>query len=122
MANQYDVHAVAVNVGALSNAKRGLFKVPSGGGGITILDANLVTAGAGTSTVNLIKMTGGTTSSGTIASPTAGTGVVFAANVPQGFTVATPYVAEGSWVGLEELNVGALNAVAIISLTYIMGK
>lgn len=115
-----EIHGFTFNVGALTNAKRPALKVPSGLGGITVLAASVVQGGAGTQSVNLIDLgTAGTVSSGTIA--TLGS-VVFVANVPQAMTIATAYVAEGRYIGLEELNVGTMNTVSIVSLSYETGK
>ncbi len=120
MAN--DIEIVAVNVGALSNAKRPLFKIPSGYSGMKVVAGHVVTGGAGTSTVNLIDLgTSGTAVAGTVATMTEST--VFAANAPQAFTVsATPFLEAGRWLGIEELNVGALNTVAIVSVELVAGK
>lgn len=120
MAGQFDVNIVATEIGALSNALRPLFKVPSAGGGITVLGVNYSQAGAGTTALNLVNLgSAGTAVAGTIA--TKGS-AVYAANTPQSFTVSTPFVSAGEWVGVEELNVGAANAVSIISISYVTGK
>lgn len=120
MAESFDVKSVSVNIGALSNTYRPLFKVPSAGGGITVIDVNYSQAGAGTTALNLVDLgTAGTATAGTIA--TKGS-AVYAANVPQSFTLSTAFVEAGHWVGIAEANVGAANAVSIISLSYVQGK
>lgn len=118
MASQFDVHIVTGgNVGALSNATRALFRVPSGGGDITVLAADIVSGAAGTTALYLVEMgTAGTAAGGTIAS-FAGTLV---AGPNQG-TLVTAIVPEGYYVGIKEANVGAANAITIPSLSYIMG-
>ncbi len=114
-----EVHLNSANVGALSNAKRAICKVPSGLGGISIIGAEACLGGAGTSSVNLIDLgTTGTVSAGTIC--TLGS-VVFVANVPQAMTLSTAFVDEGHYIGVEELNVGAMNVVSIISFSYQTG-
>lgn len=115
--------SITGNVGALNNAKRGIWKVPSGYGGITVLGVNLVQSAVGTASVNLVNLgSSGTAVSGTIA--TGGTGLVAAVNVPDAFTVlaAGAFVDEGEWIGLEEKNVGALAAVSIVSVSAVAGK
>lgn len=120
MAGQFDVNIVSTEIGALSNAIRPLFKVPSAGGGITVLDVNFSQAGAGTTALNLVNLgSGGTSVAGTIASKGS---AVYAANVPQSFTLVDGFVDGGEWVGIQETNVGAANTVSIISLSYVMGK
>ncbi len=113
------LNLTSANVGALSNAKRAICLVPTGCGGVTVLGAEIVQAAAGTCNVNLIDLgTSGTVSGGTIA--TLGS-VVFVANVPKAMTVSTAFVDEGHYIGVEELNVGACNAVTIVSLSYLTG-
>lgn len=120
MAGQFDVHLYSENIGALSNAIRPLFKVPSAGGGITVIDVNYAQAGAGTTSLNLVDLgSAGTAVAGTIASKGS---VVYAAATPQSFTIENAFVEGGTWVGVQETNVGAANAVSIISLSYVMGK
>lgn len=124
MSESMDVKIVTAYPGAVSNTKVPLFRVPAYGGGVTVLDCAVTTRAAGTSTFNLVILgTGSTataTASGTIASPTGGTGLVLADKTVTVFTVSTPYVAAGSWIGFEELNVGSITPS--ISLSYTMGK
>jgi hypothetical protein len=120
MSSYADINLVSCNIAALSNDCRPLFKVPAGFGGITVVSGNITSFGAGTSSVNVVNMgTAGTSASSTIA--TLGS-VVFVAGTPQAFTVSTAYVDEGDWVGIEEVNVGALNAVTIVDVGYVMGR
>lgn len=114
-----NLNIVSSNVGALSNAKRAIFKVPSGWGGITVVSASTSQSAAGTASVNLIDLgTGGTVSAGTIA--TLGSSV-YVANTPKAMTISTGFVDEGHYVGVEELNVGACATVTIVSLSYLTG-
>jgi hypothetical protein len=115
-----EVMIVSLNVGALSNGQRPMFRVPTGFGGITITGADLIAAGTSTSSPYIVYMdaTGGTVQ-GTVA--TLGS-VSIATNVSQAFTVNTAYVAEGKYVAVKEANVGALNANTIVNVRYQMGK
>ncbi len=115
-----NVHTVSFNIGALTNGQRPMFKVPTGFGGITITNVDIIAAGTSVSSPYLVYMdaTGGTVQ-GTVA--TLGS-VAIAANVAQSFTVNTPYVGEGKWVAAKEANVGALNATCIVSVEYVLGK
>ena len=117
-----EVHIVSSNIGALSNASRAIFKIPSGHGGITILEAKVVGAGAGTSWLTLADLgTGGTAISTRIG--TGGT-AISVANVPQAITLtaANVFVDAGHYVGFTEMNVGACNAVTIVEVAYKWGK
>jgi hypothetical protein len=109
-----------MNIGALSNGQRPLFKVPAGFGGISVQSANVIAAGTSTSSLYLVYMdpTGGTVQ-GTVA--TLGS-VSIAANVSQAFTVNTAYVAEGKYLAVKEANVGAVNTVTIVDVEYLIGK
>lgn len=125
MAGQFDVHLVSNNIGALTNDFRPICKVPSEGGGITVLNAAYVTETAGTSHVMLVDL--GTAGSavqagGTIFAATAGSSVA-AAGVPNDLAVAdTAFIDGGHWVGVKEANVGATGAITIITFAYVMGK
>lgn len=116
-----DIQIVSSNIGALSNAPRAIFKVPAGHGGITILEAKVIGAGAGTSWLTLEDL--GT--SGTTATTVLGTGgtAVSVANIPQAITLGTSvYVDAGHYVGFRENNVGACNTVTIVEVAYKWGK
>ena len=120
MSNQIQI--VSSNIGALSNASRAVFKVPAGHGGITILEAKVVGAGAGTSWLTLDDL--GT--AGTSVSTRIGTGgtAISVANVPQAITLtaANVFVDAGHYVGFTEMNVGACNTVTIVDIAYKWGK
>jgi hypothetical protein len=122
MASQFDVHIVSCNIGALTNDFRPLFKVPAGGGGITILDANYVTETAGTSTLQLVDLgTAGTSiTGGTLFT---GGSVVATAGIPLAMSVDDgAFIAGGNWIGVKEANTGTTGAITIVSLAYVMGK
>lgn len=109
------------NVGAVSNTYRPIFKIPTYGGGITILSVDITGSAAGTSLVSLCDLgTAGTApTSGTIVAPVS---KVFVANVPHSLTVASAYVEPGHWVGVVEGGTGALPAACIVSIAYTLGE
>ena len=113
------VFNVSVGIGALSNANRPVFKVPSEYGGITLVGAQAVQAGVGTVGLYLVDLgSAGTAVGGTLGS----FGTVYATNVPNEATLTSPFVDAGSYIGVKEANVGAANTVTIVSFQYVMGK
>lgn len=111
---------VSANVGAISNEKFPICKVPTGWGGVRVLGAEACMGAAGTTSFNLIDLgTSGTVSSGTIA--TKGS-AVYVANAPQAMTLSSAFVDEGHYIGVEELNVGAGDTVTIISFSFLPGN
>lgn len=118
-----DVNIVSTNIGALTNDFRPLLKVPTGFGGLTILNANYVTETAGTSTVQLVDLGTAGTSVSTGGTLFSGGSVVAVAGIPKSMSVAdTAYIAEGHWMGVQEANTGTTGAITIVSLSYLMGK
>lgn len=111
----------STNVGALSNALRGLVKIPSTGGAVTITGATLA-----------VGTTGGTTYPQLVDLGTAGTAVDHV--LADGGTIAglaavnsltlgsNPIVEAGHWIGVKEGNVAAFPAVSIIGYTFVQGK
>lgn len=122
MANAFDVHIMALPLGSYNGATElPLLKVPSGGGGITVLEAHLM-GGAGTAIGGkLVTMSNQGTPeiNGTIGA-FAGT-VVTAAGVVAAATLSDAYVAEGEWIGYDQTS-GTVPAGSYINLSYIMGK
>lgn len=118
--SEFGVTIVSANIGALSNANRPIFKVPTAGGGITVLGANAVLGTAGTCGLYLVDLgTAGTAIAGTIA--TLGS-AVYTLNTPKAFTVSTAFVDAGHFVGVKEDNSGAGATVTIVDVEYVMGK
>lgn len=123
-----EVHTVVINVGALSNARRNLFKTPAAalGGGITLLEASVVQAGTTSSALRLVKTgSAGTAASGTITtSAVGGSGTAFAINTPKNWTIpaSTAYVDANTWIAVKEANVQSTNAITLVSIKYQMGK
>lgn len=123
MASQMDVHIVSAPLGAFSGATElPLVYLPAKGGGVTILDVQLVGTAAGTVIGGLlVTMTDAGTPAinGTIGA-FAGT-VVAAAGVPAELTIATPFVDDGLWIGFDQAS-GTVAAGAFINIAYVMGK
>lgn len=123
MANQFDVHIVSAPLGAFNGATElPLVYIPAKGGGITILDAQLVGTAAGTVIGGqLVTMTDAGTPAiaGTIGA-FAGT-VVAAAGVPAELTIATAFVDDGQWIGFDQTS-GTVAAGAFINIAYVTGK
>ena len=120
MSDVLDLHVVSINVGALNNGNRPIFKIPTSLGGISIVSANAYMATAGTVALNVVQLgTAGTAVGGTLA--TLGS-AVYAVTTPQAFTVGTAYVGAGFWVGVEEKNVGTCAAITVVDIEYVMGK
>lgn len=125
MSGGLDTQVVSVNIGALTNATRPLFRMPSLGGGCTILAGHVVQGGSTNSSLRLLKgaVSGGTfTVSGTIDSAAVGgTASPFAANVAKSWAISTSYVAGGEWLAVIEGNVAACDAVAIADIEFCVG-
>lgn len=123
MANQMDVHIVTAHLGEYKGSTElPLVYVPAKGGGITILDAQLVGTAAGTVIGGLlVKMTDAGTPaiSGTIGA-FAGT-VVTAAGVPAELTIANAFVDDGNWIGFDQTS-GTVPAGTFINIAYVTGK
>lgn len=119
MASSMDVNIVSTEIGALSNALSPICRVPTYGGGITVLAADIISRAAATTGLYLVDLgTGGTAVNGTIAT-FAGT---LAAKVPAAGTLVTAFVEGGRYIGVKEDNIGAANAVTNVTFSYVMGK
>lgn len=123
MAEAFDVKIASVDVGAATGGGPfPCFYLPSAGGGITLLDVQVVGDGAGTS-IGLAAITlsdvGTPAANGTIGS-FAGT-VVYAAGVKADCTISTAYVGGGKWIGLEQTSGTAATNTKLV-LSYVMGK
>jgi len=123
MANQMDVHIVSAPLGAFNGATElPLVYIPAKGGGITILDAQLVGTAAGTVIGGqLVTMTDAGTPAiaGTIGA--FASTVVAAAGVPAELTIATAFVDDGQWIGFDQTS-GTVAAGAFINIAYVTGK
>jgi len=113
-----------------NDKKVALFKVPSGYGGVTLVDAwahnSATLAGAGTTfTLTLINMgTTGTASSGTIGAAI-GSATQWTAYTPQAWTLdgTEKYVDAGEYIGVHyhELN-SANNTIVQVGIAYLVGN
>lgn len=111
------------NIGAISNASLPLFKVPTGFGGITILQVQSTQLTAGTTQLYLIDMgsAGTLTTGGTLAT----SGTAHAAKTPVAWTVSSgtsAYISEGRYLAVKEGNVGTTVTVTEVAITYKFGK
>lgn len=114
---------MVVNIGAITNATLPIFKVPTGFGGITILQVQSTQLTAGTTQLYLIDTgsAGTSTSGGTLAT----SGTAHAAKTPVAWTVSSgtsAYLAEGSYLAIKEGNVGTTVTVTEVAITYKFGK
>lgn len=119
----FNVHVTTLHLGAFQGATEvPLAKLPSIGGGITVLSAHLVAPSAGTAVGGkLVTMSDAGTPviNGTIGT-FAGT-VVTAAGAVAALTVTNAYVSGGYWIGYDQTS-GTVPAGTFISLAYTMGK
>lgn len=129
MANTFDVHILTLPIGAFAgNVARPFAKLPtSGQGGITILEAHMMSPGGTPSTAGtviggkLVTMTdvGTPVANGTIGS-FAGT-IYPKGTVVSELTISDAYVAAGEWIGFDQTS-GTVPPGAFVTLNYIMGK
>jgi hypothetical protein len=118
------INSVTITVGTLAGTlNTPVFRVPvsdSAFGGITLTGAYIKSIGTLTSELALLVGTAlGTAITGTLGTNNA----TIAANVPKAFTIATAYVASGSWIHLRAgAGMAALPATNIVILEYKWGK
>jgi len=122
MANSFDVHVVVLPLGLYSGSTHlPLMKLPAAGGGITILNAELL-GGEGTAIggkLVVLSDIGTPALAGTIGS-LAGT-VTQAAGVPADFTISTAFVDDGQYIGYDQTS-GTIPLGSFISMAYVTGK
>lgn len=123
MAKNLDVHIATLSLGAYNGATElPLAKLPSTGGGITVLECNLVGPSAGTvigGKIVTMSDAGTPAINGTVGA-FAGT-VVTAAGVPGELTISGAFVDAGYWLGFDQTS-GTVPAGTFISLSYVMGR
>ena len=114
------VQIAVVNVGAVGTANATLWRVPTGFGGITLLNAWLVGNAAATIVSQLVNMgTGlGTAVTAVVGTLTDGT---LAANVRKAYSITTAYQAESTWLGLNGIT-GITPTVTQVVLEFKWGK
>lgn len=121
----FEVHILTfpISIAAFSGATEiPLVKIPSAGGGITVLEAYMIGPSAGTAVGGLLvslSNAGTPVLNGTVATFT--TPGVTAAGVPIASTVGTPYVEDGLWLGYDQTS-GTVPAGTYITLSYVMGR
>lgn len=115
-----DIQVQNCPIGAVGTANRALFRVPSGFGGITILNAWLVAAAAATVVSQLVNMGTalGTAVSSVIGTLTDGTLV---ANVRKPMSITTAYQAAGTWLGFNGIT-GITDTVTSVIVEFKYGK
>ena len=120
MASQFDVHVVNLPLVLTGATQIPLAHFPSGGGGMTVIAADLINAGTCVAGL-LVTMTnvGTPAISGTIGS-FSGT-ITESATIPKAFTISDGYVAEGEWIGFDQTG-GTVPAGSFVTLAYLMGK
>jgi hypothetical protein len=120
MASQFDVHIALLPVVLTAGVEIPIMHVPTGGGGITVLEAEFINAGTAVGG-KLVTMTDAGTPAinGTIGTYAAT--VTASATVPAALTLTDGYVAAGEWIGYDQTS-GTVPAGSFVSLAYIMGK
>ncbi len=119
MADVFDVHILTIPLALTGATEIPLVKLPSGGGGITVLSVNLLGASGTAVGGKLVTMSNAGTPAvnGTIGT-FAGT-VAASPTVPAALTISDAYVAEGEWIGYDQT--GGTVATAHLALSYVMG-
>lgn len=137
MSESFNVQTVSLVLGSFAGATGiPLYRVPTAGGGITILEATAFQNGGGGTGVTAGTAIGAILNTyGTVGTPgTAGTvptlnGTIgaFAGTIYTGAgtvhecTISTPYVAPGYFIGYDQ-TAGTLNAGLTINIAYVLGK
>jgi hypothetical protein len=124
MASNFDVHILNVPVVLTGATEIPLVHLPSGGGDVTVLGADLIVAGTTVGPLLVTMTNAGTPAlSGTIgyfASIAAGT-LTVSAVIPAALTISDAVVEEGEWIGFDQTS-GTIPAGAFISISYVTGK
>ena len=120
MASQFDVHVVCIPVVLTAGTEVPLCHFPTGGGGMTVISADMINAGTSVGG-KLVTMTnvGTPALSGTIGA-FAGT-ITASATIPASCTISDGFVDAGEWIGFDQTS-GTVPAGSFVSLAYIMGK
>jgi hypothetical protein len=120
MSSQFDVHIMTFPVVLTGATVIPLVHMPSGGGGITVLGAEMINAGTSVTGV-LVTMTNAGTpaTNGTIGS-FAGT-IAASATIPAACTLSDAFVDAGEWIGFDQAS-GTVPAGSFVTMSYIMGK
>jgi hypothetical protein len=118
------IQSVVFDLGAQAGTvNKGMWRVPksdSAFGGVTLLNAYIISGGAATSVLQLNNFG---TALGTAISSNIGTlNATLVANVKQAFSITTAYQASGTWVGVSTGAGGSLDAATSVILEYKWGK
>jgi hypothetical protein len=118
------IQSVVFDVGAMAGTvNKGVWRVPksdSGYGGVTILNAYIISGGAATSVLQLNNF--GTALGTTIVANIGTLNATLVANVKQAISITTAYQASGTWVGLSTGAGSSLDAATSVILEYKWGK
>jgi hypothetical protein len=115
------VLTAVINVGAQAGTiSKPLMRVPAGHGGITLLNAWIVSGAAATTIFQLNNLG---TALGTAISSNVGTlNGTLVANVQKAISITTAYQAAATWIGLNTVSGDTLNADSKVILEYKFGK
>jgi hypothetical protein len=115
------VMSVVLPVGAQAGTiNKPLWRVPSAHGGVTLLNAWIISAAAATTIFQLSNMG---TALGTAISSNIGTlNGTLVANTQKAISITTAYQAAASWIALSTLAGDTLNADSKVVLEYKFGK
>lgn len=120
MADTFDVHVFTLPVVLTGATEIPLAHFPTGGGGCTVLGADLINAGTSVGGKLVTMSNAGTPAiNGTIGA-FAGT-VTASASIPAALTISDAYVGPGEWIGFDQTS-GTVPAGSFLSLSYVMGK
>lgn len=132
MSNVADVHVFSVNLGTqVASGTIPVMYVPTYGGGITLLDCNLVADGAGTTPhaklITLQNLTAGAlvgteVALATIATATTDGHIVSKMASAAPLTIVTPFVGTGTWIAYQGTAAAGGTAQMTLYLSYVMGK
>jgi len=120
MAGNFDIHVITLPVVLTGATEIPIVHLPTGGGGITVLDASLFAIGTAVGGKLVTMSNAGTPATNGTIGAFAGT-VTGSATVPAALTVSDGYVAGGEWLGYDQTS-GTITAGSFVSLSYIMGK
>jgi len=118
MAN--DPNMITVAVGTICGTARPLMYIPSGWGGITILEAKAAMGGSALASLYLCTMTDGVNPVADITSLCGGSSAGWTKDLPQSFVFTTKYVADGSYIGVREATTGGAVGGTTAAYTNIM--
>ena len=117
------IHSETINVGLITDALMPIFQVPTGFGGITLLEANITFAEAGTAGLYLINAGAVGTATGAAGTLATYGGTAYTALTPIEMTIASSaYIGEGSFIAVKEDSTGASSGTTSIQFVYKYGK